>query len=451
MSLKTAFKRRRADYVRVLRLGFPILVGQLGMIVVGFADNAMVGNYSTEALASASFVNNVFNIAILMCMGFTFGLTPLIGSLFSRKENAEIGRTLRDGIRLNVVYALLLTAIMGGLYFFLPYLGQDEALIPLIRPYYLIYLAGILPIAIFQCFAQWAYAVNSTKMPMWIILAANVLNVAGNYLLIFGHCGMPELGLTGAGISTLFARVFCPVAIFVIFLTVKRYKAYHAGFFKCPRSKVRLKKIFKTSMPVSLQMGFETGSFSVAAVMAGWIGADRLAAFQILLIIGTLGFCVYYSFANAGSVLVANAAGQSDRPGMRRIAMAAYHVILVCAAISSAVFLLFGDDLMSVFTYDPQVRTLALGCIFPLILYQLADATQIAFSNALRGTSNVMPMMLTSLISYVIVGVPVTYIFGFTLGMGLFGIYLSFSVSLFLAAGLYLWFFYRTTSERTKA
>ena len=211
-------------YLRIIRLGFPILVGQLGMIIVGFADTKMVGLYSTEALASASFVNNLFNTAIFACVGFTYGLTPLVGSLFARHRDAEIGNMVRNGLLVNVLFSLLITAIMGAIYFNIEKLGQPDELLPLIKPYFLIYLSGVLMISIFNVFAQWAYAINRTRMPMWIILVSNVLNIVGNWLLIYGKCGFPELGLLGAGLSTLFARIFCPVVIMAVFFLSKDYR-----------------------------------------------------------------------------------------------------------------------------------------------------------------------------------------------------------------------------------
>lgn len=182
-------------YKELLRLGGPILVGQLGMIAVGFADNIMVGHYSTAALASASFVNNVFNVAILACIGFTYGITPIVGRLFGAGRTGDIGASVRVGLRINILYCFIIMAVMTMLYFNLGLLGQPEELLPLIRPYFLISLAGLLPITVFNVFAQWSYAVGNSKMPMWIILATNGMNVLGNYALIYGNWGMPSSGL----------------------------------------------------------------------------------------------------------------------------------------------------------------------------------------------------------------------------------------------------------------
>ena len=157
-------ERKTSRTLAIIKLGLPILIGQLGMIIVGFADTKMVGLYSTEALASASFVNNLFNVCIFACVGFTYGLTPLIGALFSQKRLDAIGNTLRNGVIINILFALLLTAIMTVVYINLHRLGQPEELLPLIRPYFLIYLAGLIPVALFNVFAQWAYAINRTKI-----------------------------------------------------------------------------------------------------------------------------------------------------------------------------------------------------------------------------------------------------------------------------------------------
>lgn len=418
------------------------------MIIVGFADNIMVGQYSTEALASASFVNNIFNVAILACIGFTYGLTPLIGALFSQERYNNIGAILRNGLFLNTAFSLIILGIMTILYFNVDKMGQPVELLPLIRPYYLLYLAGLIPISVFNVFAQWAYAINRTKMPMWIILVANIVNVIGNYMLIYGVWGCPELGLTGAGISTLFSRVLSMVCILVVFFGFKDYRKYRDGFTQNHISRLHLRQINRTSWPVALQMAFETGAFSLSAIMAGWLGKIPLASFQVMLIVGTLGFCIYYSFAASVSVLVSNAAGLNDNAKIRRISFAGFHILLAIATISSLVFIVFGETLIRAFTDDTAVIITSLSLIFPLVLYQYGDATQINFANALRGTSNVMPMLWIAFVSYIVVGLPSTYLLAFTFEMGLYGIFLSFSVSLFLAAALFIYFFMRTTRQK---
>lgn len=435
-------------YSRILRLGTPILIGQLGQIVVGFADTTMVGHYSTEALASASFVNNLFNVFIFTSLGFSYGITPLVGALFARDEHCRIGSLMRTATAVNLAFTALLMVILTAIYFNLHRLGQPEELIPIIKPYYLLALAGMVPLTLFNTFAQWSYAINRTRLPMWIILAANATNILGNYLLIYGHWGLPEMGLNGAGVATITARCVSAIALIGFFLLAPQFKDYRQGFVQSRIDGRSVRQVNSTSWPVALQMAFESGSFTVAAIMAGWLGAIELASFQVIVILGTLGFTVYYSMAAAVSVLISNAAGVADNASMRRIAMAGYRILLALATVSSLIFLLGGRPLIHIFTTDTRVLAMSLTLIVPLILYQYGDATQITFANALRGTSHVMPMVWISMVSYAIIGVPATYLLGFTARLGLYGIVLSFSVSLFTAGALFLYFFVRQTRKK---
>lgn len=434
-------------YRKIIGLGLPILVGQIGMIITGFADTMMVGRYSTNALAAASFVNNLFNVAVFACIGFTYGVTPLVGALFGqgRGHQREVGAIVRTAMVLNLAFSLLVAAIMGVLYLNLHRLGQPAELLPLIRPYYLLFLVGMPTFAIFGVLAQWCYGINNTGTPMWAILSGNVANILGNWLLIYGHWGLPELGLQGAGIATLFVRWMIVFEMLIYFFMYRRNRLYARGFLAERITWQRFKDVNKTSWPVSLQMTFEAGSFSAAALFTGWLGAVPLAAFQIVVMVGTLGFCVYYSIASAVSVIVSNAAGRKDNTEMRRIARAGYIIILSLAACSSLTFVGAGEHLMQLFSEDATVVGVATSLILPLVLYQFADATQITYANALRGTSNVLPMLWIAFVSYVIIGLPVTYLLGFTCGLGVYGIVLSFSVSLLSAAVLFRWKFYATT------
>lgn len=435
-------------YKAILRLGLPLLIGQLGAIAVSFADNMMVGHYSTAALASASFVNNFFNIAVLACVGFANGFTPLIGAMFARGDAAGIGAAVKWGLIVNIVFTVAVAAVMLFLYFRIDIFNQPESLMPIIRPYYLIVLAGMLPVSVFALMSQWAFGIGNTVMPTIIVLAANALNVLGNYILIFGHWGAPELGLFGAGISTFTARVLCMVAIVAVFVGRKVYADYRRGFGAAHRPAGIVAKVVRTGFPVSMQMTFETAAFSGAAIFAGWIGEISLAALQIAVISGMIGFCIYYSIGGAMSIDVSHAAGKLDNAMMRRSAWAGYHITLLAMLAACAVFFFGGKALFSLFSDDPDVVALAVTLIVPMLIYQLGDATQITFANALRGTSKVMPMLFIALVCYVVIGLPSTYLFAFTFGMGTYGIVLSFSVSLFLAAALFFFFFMKAT--RTK-
>ncbi len=428
-------------YKATLRLGLPIAIGQIGVILMGFADTMMVGRYSTDALAAASFVNNVFTLVTFLLMGYSYGITPLISAHYGRGENLKAGGVLKQALVANGLYGLLLVALMGGLYFFLDHMGQPREIMPLVRSYYVVILLSMLCVMAFNAVRQFTDGITDTATGMWILLSGTALNIVGNYFLIYGIGPFPELGLLGAGLSTLFSRVCMAAAIIGVVAFRQRYAADRRGWSLTGGSCREVLRVNRQSLPVSLQMGMESGSFTFSAVMAGWIGAVPLAGYQVMVTIGTLGFLFYYSFGAGMSIRVATFVGTSDWARVRLAANAGCHILCVMAALSSLTFLLFGKSLISLFTSDAQVIALSVSLIFPLILYQFGDAMQICFANALRGTSHVMSMIWIAFVSYILVNIPAGYVLGFPCGLGITGIFLAISLGLFTAAPLFYFHF----------
>lgn len=436
------WNKYKEEYKSLFRLGLPVLVTQVGIIVVNFADTMMVGAYGVDELAAAAFVNSLFIIPIVMQMGFAQGLTPLVGALFGKGEKTEVGHTLHGGVQINLVVSLFLTAIMGALFFFIDRFGQPEELLPLIRQYYLIVLTTMLPMAVFNSFQQTCNGFNDTAMPMWMILGSNVMNIIGNWLLIFGHMGCPELGLAGAGLSTMLARYAAAIAIVLVFFHRKRYSQYSVGFrIKEGLGDVR-RKVWVTSYPVMIQSGVECSLWSFGAVVSGWFGKIQLAAYQVVNTMAQLGFMTFISFGTATSIRVANYMGVYDIRGVRRITLAGLHLNLVLATAASLIFIFGGEWLIHCFTPDAAVTASALTLILPLVIYQYMDATQLTYINAIRGTSHVQPLLWISLCSYVIVGIPVLLLFAEVLQKGNIGVYYSFDVALAVASIMATLIFY---------
>lgn len=435
------------EYLSLLRLGAPVLVTQLAIIIVSFADTMMVGDYGTRELAAAAFVNNFFMVPIVMLIGFASGVTPLIGALYGRKDNFEMGRMLRGALRVNLIAGVAVTAIMGILYFFIDRLGQPSELLPLIRPYYLLVMAGIIPMAVFNCCLQTANAVTDTSLPMWILLGANAFNIGGNWLLIFGNLGCPELGLVGAGVSTLGARILSVAVIMWFFFCSPRYSHLRAGLRQGKRLFTRCRKVWFTSYPVMVQNGVECFLWAFGAVVSGWFGTIQLASYQVVNTMAQLGFMTFISFGVATSIKVANYMGTGNFDGIRRISIAGLRLNLMLGTLASLIFILFGKELIGCFTQDEEVIQAATLLILPLVLYQYGDATQLTYANALRGTGHVKPLLWISITAYVLLGIPVLLLFAKGFGWRNLGVYWSFPVALFTAATL-LYISFRNTLRR---
>lgn len=434
-------------YKATLRLGMPIAVGQVGVILLGFIDTMMVGRYATDALAAASFVNNVFTLVTFLLMGYSYGLTPMVSACCGRKEYVQAGAILKNALAANALFLLLVGGVMSILYFFLDRMGQPVELLGLIRPYYLVILFSIPFVMLFNVLRQFTDGTTDTMAGMYPLLAGNFLNILGNWLLIYGIGPFPEMGLLGAGVSTLFSRIFMVVALCAMVMFTKRYAAFRTGFRLARVSVGELQKVHANSYPISVQMGFENGAFTMSAVMAGWLGSIELASYQVMVTVGTLGFLFYYSFGAGMSIRVAHFVGLDDWRQVGMAERAGRNVLLALAVVSSLIIWTFSDQLIGFFTTDSQVLCLSLSLVGPLLLYQLADAMQICYANALRGTSKVKPMMWVAFVSYLLVNIPLGYVLGFVVGWGIHGIFYAFSAGLLCAAILFYRYFSRVVQK----
>lgn len=430
-------KKYGQHYKEILKLGIPIVIGQMGVIIVGFADNIMVGQYASEHLAAASFVNSVFNVPILFGLGFAYGLTPLVGQAYGRKEHSRVGQYLKNSLMVNFAIGVLLTLIMSVLYANLENLGQPEELIPIIRPYFILQLISLVFVMVFNAFKQFSDGITDSVTPMFIMLGANVLNIIGNYILIYGKLGLPELGLTGAGISTLASRILMLVAFAFVFCLKRQYRPYFEAYKSTHCNKKDASELNHMGWMVGIQMGLETTLFSVAGVMIGWLGTATLAAHQSLVTVSTLGFMMYYGIGAATSVRVSNYYGRDDIKNVRRSSMAGFHIIIALGLIASSIFYLGRNLIGPIFTDSEEVHQIIKILIPILILYQIGDCIQIPFANALRGIGDVTSMAIISLIGYILIALPMCYIFGFIFDWGIKGIWLGFPVGL-ICTGLML-------------
>lgn len=433
-------------YCSLLKLGLPIIIGQIGVIVLGFADTLMIGHHSTEGLAAASFVNNMFNLAIIFCTGFSYGLTPVVGSLFGQKRIDGVGRALKNSLAANTLLAVIVCLAMAALYFNLANLGQPEELLPFMRPYFLVLLASLPFVLWFNAFKQFSDGITDTKVSMWILLGGNLLNIIGNYILIYGKLGFPELGLTGAGISTLVSRILMVIVYLMLFFGTSRYRIFRQGFRTGRINKKDFSLLNRLGWPIAGQMGMETASFSLSTVMVGWLGTLALASHQIMLTISQFTFMMFYGMGAAVAVRVSNFNGQHDTTNVRRAAYAGFHLIVGMGIVLLSIVFACRSHVGGWFTDNAEVSALVSALFFPFLIYQLGDGLQINFANALRGIADVKPMMFIAFIAYFVISLPVGYLCGFVLGWGLPGVWMAFPFGL-TSAGLMLWLRFRQQTK----
>lgn len=451
MSWSTYYRSCQEHFRPLLRLGLPVIIGQVGLILVGFADNVMVSHHSLSELAAASFVNNFLNLVIIFGMGFSYGLTPLVATNKEWGRSDQVAHYLGHSFLLNLLISLL---IGGGLFLLEGSLGAfnlSEELRPIALPYYRIQILGFMVVMLFNTFKQYTEGMGDTQIPMYITLAGNVLNIGLNYLLIYGKGGFPEWGLYGAGLSTLVSRVVMLIAIVAATALLPRYrkilervKGLHWSW------REGLMPLLRLGTPVALQMGMEAASFSVAVILVARISTSALAAHQIIATISTLGFMVYYGIGAATAIRSSTLLAQGERRETRYVASAGVYLCLFVAAVMMPLLVLCREPVVHLFNADLSVAEATYLALIPLCLYQIGDALQIVYANALRGISRVAVLAPAAALCHLIVAPTMAWLFGFGVGLEgngpqLMGVWFAFPVSLTLLGLILRYSFRRAT------
>ncbi len=425
-------------YPKLLSLGIPIMIGQLGTIIMGFVDTLMIGHYGTDELSAAGFVNNIMGMVLIAGMGFSYGLTPVVGALLGQGNSHLIGGKLKNSLVANALMASLLMAAMAVLFLCMYRVGLPQQLIPLMRPYLLVLTLSVLPQMMFNAFKQFFDGIQDTKLSMWVLLGGNVMNIVGNWMLIYGVGPLPEMGLLGAGVSTLLSRVAMWMVMEFIFRCTKRYQRYNDCYKRARVERASLRELTRMGLPVMLQMGMESASFSLSAFYIGWLGATQLAAHQIVITISQLCFMLFYGMAAAVAIAVSYFRGKDRIADSRNVAFAGLHLTWMMGTLLSVAIFLLRHQIGSWFTSDTEVSLMVASLIVPLCLYQYGDAMQCIFANALRGMADVKPMIRIAFIAYFVVSLPLGYLFGFPCHWGITGVWWAFPFGLTTAGILYM-------------
>lgn len=415
------------------------MIGQLGMIILGFADTMMVGHHSTTELGAASFVNNIMNLVIITATGFSYGLTPIVGGLFGREELPQAGKALRSALLANLMAGAIMMAALAILYFNVGNIGQPKELLPYIRPYYLVLLASMPFVMLFNAFKQFTDSITETRTSMWILLSGNLLNIVGNYVLIYGKLGLPEMGVVGAGVSTLISRIVMVALFCLVFLARKKMRPYREGFFKLGWSRQLVSRLVSLGTPIALEMGMETASFSLSIIMVGWLGTIALASHQVMITISQFTFMVYYGLGAAVAVRTSYFNGQDDRDNVRHTVVAGLQVMVALELLLSGIIFLLRNHIGGWFTDSAEVSSTVITLMLPFFIYQFGDGLQITYANALRGIADVKPLMVIAFIAFFVISLPVGYFCGFVLNLGLVGVWMAFPFGL-TSAGVMMWY-----------
>lgn len=432
-------------------LAYPVMLSQLGQVSVGVADSMMVGRLGALELAASSLANSIFFVIFMFGIGISMGLTPLVSKAYGKGKTNQISRLFSNSLLINFFASLLMLGLVLLFSRNLNFLNQPEEVEALALPFLLIITASLVPLMLFQTFKQFVEGLSQTKQAMFITIAANLVNVFLNWLLIWGNWGFPELGFLGAAWATLISRVLMLVLMATYVLTSKRYRNFEIRILRFKPNWTLCKRILKIGIPTGFQFIFEVSAFSAAAIMMGWIGVNALAGHQIALNLASISYMMATGLATAGMIRVSHYIGKEDYKGMREAGMVAFGMVAAFMFMCALLFFVLRFSLPLLYIDDPQVISLAASLLVLAGLFQLSDGIQVVGLGVLRGLEDVKVPTIVTFLAYWGLGLPLGYFLAFTMGFAEKGIWIGLLVGLTLTAGMLLYRFDRLSKRKTKS
>ena len=424
----------KKEIISTLSLAYPVMIGQLGIMMMGVVDSIMVGRLGPVPLAAASLGNSLIFVILIIGLGSSNVVSPLVAILVGGKRYSECGVYFRQSLIVNVALSVVMIGVMFFGMNYLHYLNQPPEVTELAITYMSIVALSAFPLMIFQTYKQFIEGLSVMKPAMIISLLANIINAFANWVLIFGKWGFPELGLAGAAWATFSSRVFMAVVIMIYVMRNKKYNAYDVSFHFRGVNIPVIKKIISLGLPSGFQNFFEVGAFSFAVIMIGWIGANELAAHQIAINLASISFMIVLGISQAASIRVGNAMGEQNIANVRKAGFTAIALGASVMSLSGLLFILFNNFLPTLYINDKEVISIASRLIIIAALFQLSDGTQAVGIGVLRGLTDIKGPTLITFVAYWVVSLPVGYLLGFTFNLGVDGIWIGLLIGLTVSA-----------------
>ena len=429
-----------AHYRKNFWLAYPVMLSQLGQVLVGVADSLMVGQLGAEPLAAASLANVIFHVIMVFGLGVSLAVTPLVAAADGEQDTTKIQSIFSNGLLVNTILGVVLVLSVVVCTPVLHQLDQPAEVVVLAIPYLQIITVALVPYMIFQSFRQFAEGMGNTRQAMYVTLTGNGLNILLNYLLIYGKLGFPALGLNGAGWATLIARTVMAVLMGLYIYHAPKFKPFRSAFMLRNISKRVIRRILNVGIPAGFQFVFEVGAFGFAAIMMGWLGTVTLAAHQIAISLASISYMMATGMASAATIRVGNQLGRGDLINLRIAGHTSFIMVALFMGVAAIVFLSLKHFLPGLYISDISVIEIASQLLVVAAFFQISDGVQVVAMGALRGIEDVKIPTVIAITAYWILGLPVGYLLAFPWGMGANGVWYGLLIGLSVAA---LLLFYR--------
>lgn len=417
----------------LLSFSFPIILGNLGQMLIGATDVFVAARHGTNTVAAISIANAIFMAIFSIGLGLLLSISPVL----SQKRGAK--QDINQFLGISIVYALFLAVVLGVVSGvsanFIPMLGFDKNLVPYIQDYMRICSFSLVGIYLYQVLKEFLQAHEKIFFANFVSVAAILLNLILCWIFVFGYGVIPSLGVNGLAIAALIVRLFMALAL--ICYCRKYLKTGLTIDF------TYLKEIFRIGYPIALSMLLEFSAFNIITLIAGKIGTVQVAAHNIVLTLASITFMVPLAVSNAIGVKIGYAYGDNNYKDIKENLIAGLALSLFVMGLSALCFAFFPEELIRFFSADKSIVVTGSGLLFVVALFQLFDGTQITISGALRGLGYTKPIMATMLIGYWLIGIPFGVYFSFVKRMGILGLWVGLAIALFSCALIFSIFLMR--------
>ena len=427
----------------MIRLAGPLVLAELGWMAMGVVDTMFVGRVGAEAIGAVGLGAIVFYGVAVCAGGLLFGLDTLVAQAFGAEDREDCHRSLVSGVWMAVLMIPLVMGAIWALEGILPSFGVNQTVLGATRPYLHALIWSAPPLLIYFALRRYLQALHIARPVMITLLTANLVNLAGNWLLVLGHLGAPRLGAEGSGWATCFSRIYMAGALAYVLLkhdpeVLRISWRPHAA---------RMWALIKLGAPAAGQMAVEIGVFATVTVLVSKLNATALAGHQIALTTVSTTFMMPFGVSSAAAVRVGFALGRGDRPAASRAGWTALGLGAAVMSAAAVVLLTVPEWIARLFTPEAAVIAAAATILRVAAFFQLFDGLQIVVTGSLRGAGDTRTPMVCHLIGYWVIGLPLGAMLCFGRGLGARGVWMGLSAGLIAIGVVLTALWWRTARE----
>src|SRR5271157_2815409 len=421
----------------MLSLTGPVILAELGWMAMGIVDTLFVGRLGAEAIGAVSLGSALYFSIAIFGIGLLLGLDTLVSQAYGGGRRDECHGWLVQALYLCLALSPPVMLLLSGGVPWLGRLGVHPAVMAQAVPFLRALTWGTFPLFLYAAFRRYLQGIGLVKPVMFALVGANVINAIGDWILIYGHLGVPTLGVTGSGWATTIARIYM-AAVLTLYAVYHelRYKTglRHVSF---RPDLVRICRLLVIGLPAAVHVTLEAGVFAVATILAGMLDPVALAAHHIVLDISSVTFMIPLGLASAGAVRVGQALGRGKPTVAGQAGWMALALGVTFMAAAGMVMATMPGLLASLFTTDPAIVTTAAALMLVAAAFQLFDGLQGVSTGTMQGAGDTHTPMVCNLVAHWVIGLPLGYLLAFTAGYGIIGLWVGLALGLG-ASGLYL-------------